>query len=159
MEYLSPRFFPKGEFPVQLSIAKLGNEEITGFARILFSDEPVSRWEFALQKGQSPIPVGGEKMHGYGVDGGVAIMIDDAALKALDPGTVAETHGAVFKEMDQHYHHKWKYAMYNFGDHNLAGFSTGFGDGRYPTYIGYDAKGTPCRLVTDFRVFDWKEKK
>src|SRR6187549_3972718 len=38
--------FPRGEFPVQLSIAKLGNEELTAFARINFSDEPVEKWEF-----------------------------------------------------------------------------------------------------------------
>ena len=41
--------FPKGEFPVQLAIAKVENEETIAFARISFSEEPVAKWEFALQ--------------------------------------------------------------------------------------------------------------
>jgi hypothetical protein len=150
--------FPTGEFPVQLSIARLGNEELTAFARINFSEEPVERWEFALQKGQAPIPVGGKEMHGYGVDGSVAIFIDEEASKVLDRKTVADFNGEVFKEMQKHYHDMWKYTMYNFGKYNLAAFSTGLGDGRYATYIGFDAKGQPCRLLTDFRLFDWASK-
>jgi hypothetical protein len=46
--------------------------------------------------------------------------------------------------------------MYNFGKHNLAVFTTGLGDGCYNTYIGFDAKGQPCRLLTDFAIFDWR---
>lgn len=150
--------FPTGEFPVQLSIVKSGKEEITAFARINFSDEPVEKWEFALQEGQQPIPVGGKEMHGYGVDGGVAIFIDEAASKALDKKTVDNMDGAVLKEMEKHYHNTWKYIMYNFDQHNLAAFTTGIGDGHYATYIGFDAKGKPCRLVTDFGLFDWRRK-
>ena len=150
--------FPTGEFPVQLSIAKLGNEELTVFARISFSEEPVEKWEFALQKGQASIPVGGEEMHGYGIDGGVAIFIDEEVIKALNPKTVDNMDGEVFKEMEKHYHNMWKYTIYNFGQHNLAAFSTGSGDGRYATYIGFDATGKPCRLVTDFDIFDWRGK-
>jgi hypothetical protein len=48
--------------------------------------------------------------------------------------------------------------MYNFGKYNLAAFTTGLGDGKYATYIGYDAAGKPCRLLSDFKLFDWKEK-
>ena len=150
--------FPTGEFPVQLSIAQY-DEETVAFARIKFSDEPVANWEFALLKGQAKIPVGGEEMHGYGVDGGVGIFIDEAAAKALDQTTVADFEGEVFKEMDKHYHNTWRYIMHNFGNHNLAAFTSGFGDGRYATYIGFDANGKPCRLLTDFGLFDWKQNK
>jgi len=148
--------FPIGEFPVQLSIAKSDDAETIAFARISFSDEPVKNWEFALLDGQTPIPVGGEEMHGYGVDGGVGIFVDEEASKALDKKAVENMEGEVFKEMEKHYHHTWKYLMYSFGKHNLAAFSTGIGDGRYATYIGYDTNGKPCRLVTDFSLFKWK---
>jgi hypothetical protein len=151
------RVFPTGEFPVQLSIAKMNDEELIAFGRILFSEEPVARWEFALQEGQEPIPVGGRKMHGYAVDAGVVLFMDEAAKKALPDSIVAETNGAVFTEMDKHYRKNWQYAVYHFGNHNLATFTTGFGDGRYGTYIGFDASGKPCRLVTDFDLFDWKK--
>ena len=148
--------FPKGEFPVQLAIAKLGLEETIAFARINFSDEPVVKWEFALQEGQTAIPLKGKKMHGYSVDAGIGIFIDDEANKALDKQHVMQSDGAVYKEMTKHYHNDWRYAMYNFGNHNLATFTTGLGDGYFASYIGFDAKGKPCRLITDFDLFKWK---
>ena len=66
--------------------------------------------------------------------------------------------GAVYKEMEKHTHYDWRYAMYDFGQHNLAAFTSGFGDGRYSTYIGFAANGKPCRLITDFGLFDWRKK-
>ncbi|WP_409347192.1 DUF4241 domain-containing protein [Paenibacillus sp. MBLB4367] len=32
----------------------------------------------------------------------------------------------------------------------MAVFSSGYGDGLYPTYIGYDKAGRIARLTTDF---------
>ena len=151
--------FPNGEYPVQLSIANVSGEETIAFARINFSDEPVEKWEFALQKGQSPIPVGGEKMHGYSVDLGVGVFMDEEASKALDKTHLTDSDADLYKEMNKHYHNDWKYTIYNFGTYNLAAFSSGLGDGYYATYVGFDAKGNPCRLLTDFRLFDWKGSK
>jgi hypothetical protein len=150
--------FPKGEFPVQLAIAKVGIEETIAFARINFSDGPVAKWEFALLEGQPPIPVGGKEMHGYSVDLGVGIFIDRDASKVLDKSNLTDSDAALYKEMDKHYHNDWRYTMYNFGQHNLAAFSSGFGDGYYATYIGFDATGKPCRLITDFGFIDWSGK-
>ncbi len=147
--------FPTGEFPVQLAIAKLGEQETIAFARISFSNEPVVKWEFALQEGQSPIPVGGKKKHGYSVDLGLGMFADKDAAQALDKTNLTEDDAPLYKEMDQHYHHNWRYTVHNFGRHNLAIFSSGYGDGFYASYIGFDAGGKPCRLVTDFGLFDW----
>jgi hypothetical protein len=148
------RQFPTGEFPVQLSIAKLQGQEVIAFARIKFSDEAVAKWEYALLEGQTPTPVDGKKKYGYSVDAGIGMFIDAEASKALDFKTVSDLDGAVYKEMDKHYHDAWKYAIYDFGKYNLAAFSSGEGDGRYSTYIGFDANGKPCRLVTDFGIFE-----
>ena len=48
--------FPVGLFPVQLAIAKINDDERVAFARISFSDSPVTKWEFALDEGQEEIP-------------------------------------------------------------------------------------------------------
>jgi hypothetical protein len=161
-EYGKPftQVFPTGEFPVQLSIAEVGGEETAAFARINFSDEPVVNWQLAVTEGQKPLPVDDEEIHGYSVDAGVGIFMDLESTKALDTKRIwdLESKHELFKEMDKHYHGGWRYTMYNFGQHNLAAFTTGIGDGRYATYIGFDATGKPCRLVTDFRLFDWKKK-
>jgi hypothetical protein len=161
-EYGKPftQLFPTGEFPVQLSIAKLGHGEVVAFSRIAFNDDPVERWEFALLEGQASIPVGGEEMHGYSVDAGVGIFMDEAGIKNLDTKRIWDMEGKheIFQEMNKHYHNDWKYTMFNFGNHNMAAFTTGLGDGRYATYIGFNAKGQPCRLLTDFGLFEWKQK-
>jgi hypothetical protein len=162
-EYGKPytQIFPKGEFPVQLSIAEVGGEETVAFARINFSNEPVTKWEFALLEGQEPLAVGGKEIHGYGVDGGIGIFMDQEAIKALDQDQLTQIEEGIYKdiykEMEKHYRYDWKYAMFDFRGHNLAAFTTGVGDGRYPSYVGFDANGQPCRLVTDFGLFNWKK--
>lgn len=150
--------FPTGEFPVQLAIAKVENEEAIAFARINFSDAPVERWEFALQEGQPPIPVGGKKMQGYSVDLGLGMFADQEASKAVDKSKLTDLDAPVYLEMDKHYHNGWRYTMHHFGQHNLAIFTSGFGDGYYASYVGFDATGRPCRLLTDFNVINWKIK-
>ncbi|TDH26985.1 DUF4241 domain-containing protein [Segetibacter sp. 3557_3] len=154
--------FPTGAYPVQLSIANVGGEETVAFARIKFNDEPVTRWQLALLAGQEPLPVGGEKIHGYGVDAGIGILMDKAAIKAMTQEQLTQIEEGIYadilKQMDQHYHYDWKYAMHTLGEHKIAAFTTGVGDGRYASYIGFDATGLPCRLVIDFGLFNWKEK-
>jgi hypothetical protein len=159
-EYGKPytQVFPTGEFPVQLSIAKFDNGETLAFARINFSDAPVEKWEHALLEGQLPIPLEGKEEYGFIVDSGVGSFMDEDASKAFDKKQGSSFEGELYKEMDKHYHHRWRYALYNFGNHNMAAFSTGFGDGRYATYIGFDANGKPCRLLSDFGLFDWRTK-
>jgi hypothetical protein len=44
---------------------------------------------------------------------------------------------------------------YNFENHNWLLSSTGYGDGHYGTYVGYDAKGQLCRILTDFGLVVW----
>lgn len=48
--------------------------------------------------------------------------------------------------------------MYNFKGNTIAAFTTGIGDGRFASYIGFDAAGKPCKLVTDFGLLKWKGK-
>lgn len=157
-EYGKPftQLFPTGNFPVQLSIARFDEEEVIAFARIHFSDEPVARWEAALLEGQAPLPLGGEKRHGYSVDAGVGIFIDEDANKLLNFDAVNNMDAALYKELDKHYRKNWRYALYDFNGHNLAAFTSGDGDGYYSSYIGFDANGKPCRLVTDFDIIRWK---
>jgi Protein of unknown function (DUF4241) len=158
-EYGKPftQLFPTGEFPVQLAITHLDGDESIAFARISFSDEPVERWQFALQAGQPARNVGDEDIQGFAADAGIGIFVDEEASKKLDRNRLTDTDTEMYQEMKKHQHKNWRYAMYNFGTHNLAAFTTGLGDGYFASYIGLDANGKPCRLVTDFGLFDWKK--
>lgn len=153
--------FPIGRFPVQLAVAKVNNDERVAFSRILFSDKPVAKWEFALQEGQKPMPIGEESFYGYGVDGGIGLFIDERANKAyneLSKNNEKLWEEVFIKEMDKHSRPTWQYVLHEFNGHNFASFSTGYGDGTYATYVGYDESGKICQLLTDFGLVDWWKK-
>jgi len=153
--------FPKGKFPVQLAIAKFNTDERVAYSRICFSQAPVVRWEFALDSGQKQMPIGGKEIYGYGVDGGIGLFIDARANQAFSELSSKDAYlwEKVFtRDMRRHYRNTWEYSLYEFDGHNLATFSTGMGDGHYATYVGYDASGRPCRLLTDFALIDWWKK-
>ena len=150
------QLFPIGTFPVQLAVLQVDEEASLAFARIKFSDEPVVRWEMALREKQPESLFGGDHPEKYCIDGGVAILLDQAASKVLDQEMADNFDGPLFHKMYEHHHIGWRYTMYDFESHNLAAFTTGLGDGCYQTYIGFDANGTPCRLLTDFNLVNWK---
>ncbi len=139
--------FPKGEFPVQLSVSKIGMNNVVVFVRILFTDVIVVKWEFAIQPGQIQMELKENKYFSFSVDAGTAMIIDSITLNNLRKNgfsseilnTANFTYGRI----------------YNFGNENLAGFTTGYGDGRYYAYIGYDEEGKICRLLADFNLFSW----
>jgi hypothetical protein len=156
-EYAKPYkdSFPKGIFPVQLSLAKLKDVEVVAFARILFSDQPVVRWTYALLPGQQNTPIGGNEIIGYLVDAQLGLFMDQAAYQALQKDTVNNRRTIILKSTSTHKHEGWRYGIYEFDHQNLAVFTSGIGDGRYANYIGFDASGKICRLLTDFAIFNW----
>ncbi len=61
------------------------------------------------------------------------------------------------EQFDKTYIHTYSYAIGSItgGEHNeVAAFSSGYGDGCYPSYFGLDEAGKPCALVTDFLVLE-----
>jgi len=153
--------FPVGHFPVQLSVAAFDGQERVAFSRIYFSDQPVVKWEFALDSGQRKVSIFSDTLYSYGVDGGMGIFIDEKAnqaFTALEKGDNYLFERAFADEMNKHDHLSWQYGNYHFQEHNVVSFTTGFGDGHYGTYVGYDKDGRICRLLTDFGLFDWWKK-
>jgi hypothetical protein len=144
--------FPTGHFPVQLAMAKLPNDERVAFSRILFSSNAVSKWEFALQPGQRPIPLKDTTIYCYGVDAGSGIFIDESANKIFNKKAESEWENVFVSKFEQY---NYRGFIHDFEGYNLAAFSTGYGDGCYSTYIGFDEKGNVCRLLTDFGLIEW----
>jgi len=150
--------FPIGKFPVQLAIAKIKQNEFVAFSRILFSDKPVDHWEFALKEGQEQISIFGDSIYFYPVDSGIGGFIDDSSynnLQALDTASQSQIMDMITKGLDKNQN---LYANINYKNVNIIAFSSGLGDGRYATYIGFDNDNNPCRLLTDFDLIDWRKK-
>ncbi|MBI3135664.1 MAG: DUF4241 domain-containing protein [Bacteroidetes bacterium] len=144
--------FPIGEFPVELALSENNGFRTVAFSRISFSDAPVSKWEYALQPGQEPISLSDSDFYCFGVDGGMAVFIDAEANKALNSRGQSLLD---FMFADISSTQEFQADIYSFESYNLARFSSGYGDGCYATYIGYDSTNQACRLLIDFGLIGW----
>jgi hypothetical protein len=144
--------FPIGDFTVHLAMAKTHNDERVAFSRIVFSHKTITKWEFALLKGQKPIPLNDTSFYCYGVDAGTGIFIDSIANKIFNAKDHSEWENVFIAKAERN---GYKGYIHDFNGHNLATFSTGYGDGCYATYLGFDSDGNVCQILTDFGLVEW----
>lgn len=144
--------FPKGEFPVQLAIVKgaPGEQEYVAYSRILFSDNPVKKWSYALRPGdffrEPSDTISRYRCRFVGDMGMQSTVLADSVANSL---FIKKSHlewGEVF--VDRFKRKGEKGFIHSFNNHNLVSISTFFNP-CYASYIGYDDKGKPCRLLLD----------
>jgi hypothetical protein len=150
--------FPKGKFLCEVSVACLdeSDEEYIGFARIKFSNELPVSWELALREGENIADLNKKGGFGYPVNSGVGGFMDISAQK--DYKARIKKNEDYWEEIEDEMAEREDKAcgsiIWAMEDTNMAIFPSGYGDGKYPTYIGYDEEGKICRLVTDFLIMD-----
>ncbi|QMU71112.1 DUF4241 domain-containing protein [Streptacidiphilus sp. P02-A3a] len=120
-------------------------------ARLVISDQPVAVWEQAVVPEQDLGALGEDEFYGYGVDAGTGCFVDAEAVEPLgDFESDTETLMAAFEAVE------WSAGVVTLtapeSGHNLVAFSSGWGDGVYPTWIGRTASGEVACLVTEFFV-------
>lgn len=142
-----------GEYPVDLAVVRFADDpghERVAAARLAVNADPVVSWEPALEPGQDPLLLGDGEFYGFGVDAGLACFVDADALAAME-GILEEsfedtfvglTGGSAAQVADPA------------SGATLVGFSSGWGDGAYPTWIGRTAGGAVACFVADFLVLD-----
>jgi len=148
--------FPIGQFPVELAVAKVNTDERVGFARIKFSGETPISWTIAVCDGQIIDNLKADEIFGYGVDAGTGAFMDVSGGRELLKFLMEQqdNYEIIIEEMEKTYIDTWSWLLWQKNNRNVAMFSSGWGDGRYASYIGYDANNNICRLVTDFDVID-----
>ena len=158
--------FPMGAFPVNLYLNK--DENTISFAEIRFSSRPPVRWELALCKGQELSELGEDEIYGYPVDAGMACFMDSNAQKLMLThevelskklgkkfvGYYEDCLDALFFGPDAKSDTFAMHKPYPERPNNIALFQSGYGDGFFASYIGFDSDGKPVRLVTDFAVIE-----
>jgi len=113
------------------------------------------RWEMALWPEQRAADLEPGHFFGYGVDTGLGCFIDATAVERMD-GDAGER--LYFDrllpalERDGRTLHGVVLPLDGEPAATLVAFSTGYGDGVYPSYWGFDAAGAACRLATDFQM-------
>ena len=151
------RAVPNGRHPVSVAIARFGSDERIAYARLRFSDAAPVHWEMALLATDNPAKLGPGEFFAYGVDTGTGCFMDPRAGQLLNARMEAEEDyfEVIIEEMDKTYAHTRSWADIRpdpAAPENVICFSSGWGDGSYPSFFGLDADGRPVVLVTDFLV-------
>lgn len=139
---------PTGVFPVEVAVARFDNGDArVACARVRFDPAVhAQRWEVAAFEGQEP-PFD-DKIPGYGVDAGMACFFDEEARSAVDEATT----DAWLAATEKNEVNTWTWHVADIGKANVVMCSSGWGDGFYASWWGFDAAGRIVELVTDFEV-------
>jgi hypothetical protein len=154
---------PLGRYPVIVSVAEFpGGDQRVAFAQLRLGERPVARWEIAVPQGKALTSLQPGHVFVYPVDAGTGCFMDlDAARSLIARAELAaarrEDDEELFDALMKTYVHTWSWTDLVLDEGtgaNLIAFSSGWGDGSYPSYWGYDADGHRVALVTDFDVLD-----
>ncbi|MFE2750926.1 DUF4241 domain-containing protein [Actinosynnema sp. NPDC059335] len=137
-----------GEYPVEVAPARFADDPEhlrVAAARLVVTREPAVSWELAVVAGQDVADLGEDEFYGFGVDTGTACFVDADAAAALGAWLddnhdtaydgVFEAHAAPMRDPST--------------GHGLVAFTSGWGDGSYPTWIGRAADGGVTCFVVD----------
>jgi hypothetical protein len=146
-----------GRYLVTIAIAAFATDERIAFSQVRFSDRPVARWELALVNGQDLSTLKPGYFFGYPVDSGTGCFADPQAVDLINEASDPEMifFNEVSAEMEKVYRHTRSWVSIETPKGSAALFSSGFGDGMYPSYFGLDDAQEPVTLLTDFGVSAW----
>lgn len=148
-----------GEYPVMLYVAHINTDQRVAFAEIRFTEELPADFELATIAGDDISKLGDDDFFGYGVDAGTGGFMDEITYNEFEKLTDASA-DYMFDLLDDALEESYvpTYDTANVclpdSEHNIVAFSSGYGDGSYPTFWGFDKNGELCSLITDFMVID-----
>jgi hypothetical protein len=153
-----------GDYPVILTVAncrdrpdiRFGSPRIA-FARIQVRDEMPVTWEMALYPGQNAGQFKDDEITGYGVDAGTGCFMDQAAVPILEARAGGDKNDTYFDAVMEAKYSLPDVLAGNFvvdesKNLNMILFQSGWGDGYYASYWGFNAQHEPVCLVTDFNI-------
>ncbi|GBE95529.1 DUF4241 domain-containing protein [Nostoc cycadae] len=155
-----------GRYPVILSVAHLqkNNDRRVAYAMLCISQQTPVRWEMATTcdeyENLSLLAEG--EIFGYGVDSGTGCFMDADAAEIINESmysaysTKTRAEDLTYQiecELQKNYSDTWAWAnicVNSSTQANVIAFHSGWGDGTYPTYFGYDATNNIVNVITEF---------
>ncbi|VXD15095.1 conserved hypothetical protein [Planktothrix serta PCC 8927] len=142
-----------GRYQVQLSIATFHDqkEQRVACAMLVIRDQPAVKWELAAS-----FP--GDQEWAYPMNSGTGCFMDGEVaqrLSDLSEQEFEDYYDRLDQALDQTYIDTWDWANFCLDEStglNIIAFHSGWGEGCYPAYWGYDQQGNLVCLVTDFRL-------
>ncbi|HZB32638.1 MAG TPA: DUF4241 domain-containing protein [Streptosporangiaceae bacterium] len=139
-----------GEYPVSLSVVRFDDNPRhvrVAAAKLTVRTEPAATWEPALRPGEDPRSLDEGQFFGFGVDSGTGCFVDAAALPAIGH-LLDDVYESLFPEVGG-----TRRAVLESGA-NVISFSSGWGDGAYPTWLGRTEGGQVACFIADMLVLD-----
>ncbi len=155
------RTIPSGKYPVVAWWHK--EEERIAAAELKLSDTRPIRWEMAVRPGQNVNELKDGSIFGYPVDTGLGCFGDVEAIDKLDEmearlqrdlgdDFISLYDNLIDDVLSEHDDNWGSVIVCEDTGLNVAMFSSGYGDGFYASYWGFDADDNVVCLVTDFNV-------
>ncbi len=156
-ECFSEKVVP-GTYTVNIYVGKAGNRKRqTVAAEIIIKDSQPIRWEMALLEGESAKNFGHDEFMGYEVENGLGSFMDEKVMEILDVMSEEELNDYEIKVKDAVRQSDCSCAnipMDKNGTLNILVFATGWNQGTFPTYYGFDNNNKLSKIVTDFMVIE-----
>lgn len=154
--------FPKGDFAVLLHKERESN--CVAYAEIVFENKEVKTWQLATTSSQNIKDLAEGEVFGYPVESGMGCFMDVETQESLNKleQKLYKRKGDDFLGIYEEFFHEHFFddngAIDQFAflkpDEKLAGtilgFETGYGEGFYASYIGFDTLGKPVKIITEF---------
>lgn len=152
------RTIPPGSYQVVLSVATIRDDQRVAYAKVQVTDKPTLKWEMALLPDQQESSLKENEIFGYGVDAGTGCFMDKEAAEILIQRLRdCKYSDFLIDEMEKNYMSTWDWAnicLHPNTGLNMISFKSGWGDGVYASYFGYDEDGNITSLVTDFSIVE-----
>ena len=146
---------PTGEHNVVVTLAESEGETRVAFVRLQLSDlDPVS-WDLMTVDGQDQSQLGPHEIFGVPVDAGTGCLADHESVRELASLLAADADysSRIFAEMEKTRGLNWSALNWLLPSGlNVVVYTSGYGDGIYPTYVGLAADGTIVCVVSDIQV-------
>lgn len=153
---------PKGDFSVLLHKERESN--CVAYAEIIFTHSEITEWKLATTADQNVKDLEEEEVFGYPAESGMGCFMDvdtQTSLNELEK-KLYDNKGVDFAGIYEEFFHDHffdengaidQFAFLKPAKENpgtIFAFETGYGEGFYASYIGYDKDGNPVKIITEF---------
>jgi hypothetical protein len=133
---------PRGEYAVELLVAESESDERVAAARLLFSNDSVASWRRA---------------GAIAIDSGTGAFFDPRISTSITPSNIERFNEILLNALETTYRPTYSIAVTTWENMTFVAFSTGFGDGSYPVYLGSSAAGLPVAVLVDCDILPWPQ--
>ena len=147
-----------GTYTVNIYVGKAEKrKKQTLAAELRINDNVPVKWEMALLEGESSKGFSYDEFMGYEVENGLGCFMDEKVMEMLDIMSEEELKDYEYKVKEAVRQSDKSCAdiiMDKKSNLNIIVFASGWNEGTFPTYYGFDENNKVSRLVTDFMVIE-----